>query len=122
MRFAGLPHVSYHLVGAAAKHALAYPAAVFCAETLAFGGGGAARHGARLLSAAVFEAMRRSTTVRVAGASFKLARSVRAMLDTDTTCLHTSVATFLLSRFPLSTAAVFVAKSLYFTNVAAAFC
>jgi len=61
VRFAGLPLASCLLVGAAAKHALACPAAVFCAETLAFRGGGAARHGARLvLSAAMFLAIRRS--------------------------------------------------------------
>ena len=47
------------LVGAAAKHAFSFAAAMFAAETLAFRGGGAARHGARLLSAAVFGAMRR---------------------------------------------------------------
>ena len=61
VRFAGLPLGAHHHVGAAAKHALAWTAAVFCAETLAPRGGGAARHGARLLlSAAVFAAMRRS--------------------------------------------------------------
>ena len=57
VRYAGLPHVSHHLVGAAAKHALTWTAAVFGAETLALRVCGAARHGARLVSATVFAAM-----------------------------------------------------------------
>ena len=48
MRCAGLPLGAHHHVGAAAKHALACPAAVLYAETLGFRGGGTARHGARL--------------------------------------------------------------------------
>ena len=57
MRCAGLPLGAHHPVGAATKHALAWTAAVFYAETLESRGGGAARHGARLvLSAAVFAA------------------------------------------------------------------
>ena len=58
MRCAGMPqHASHHLVGAAAQHSFVWTDAVFCAEALALGVGGAARHGARLLSAAVFLAM-----------------------------------------------------------------
>ena len=57
MRDAGLPLGARHHIGAAAKHALAWTTAVLLAETLALGGGGAARHRARLLSAAVFLAM-----------------------------------------------------------------
>ena len=98
MRCAGLPHVSYHLVGAAAKHALAWTTAVFLAKTLAPRGGGAARHGARLLSTAVFDAMRRSR-VGVGGASCKRARSTRAMLPADTACYRKRGAAFLLSHF-----------------------
>ena len=104
VRYAGLPHVSHHLVGAAAKHALAWTAAVFRAETLAGSVGGAARHGARLLRpAAVFEAMRRSR-VCVGGASCKLARSLRAMLGADTTCYRKRGAAFLLANCPAATA------------------
>ena len=58
VRYAGMPHASRLLVGAAAKHAFSFAAAMFRAETLAFRVGGAARHRARLLlSAAVFDAM-----------------------------------------------------------------
>ena len=57
MRNAGLPHAD-HLVGAALEKAFAWTAAVFDTQTLAYGGGGAACHGARLMVAtAVFEAM-----------------------------------------------------------------
>ena len=80
VRYAGLPLASCLLVGAAAKHAFAWTAAIFCAEALAGRGGGAARHGARLLlSAAVFATIR-SARVCVCGASCKLARSMRAMI------------------------------------------
>ena len=58
VRFAGLPLGAHHPVGAAAKHALAWTAAVFAAETLAVREGGAARLGARLLpSTTVFLAV-----------------------------------------------------------------
>ena len=117
MRGAGLPF-THHLVGAAAKDALACTAAVFCAETLAFGGGGAARHGARLLlSIAVFCAMRRSRA-SVGGASCKLARSMCTMLGTDATCLRKSGAAFLLAHFPAATA-VFVALASGFDGIGA---
>ena len=53
VRLAGLEEAD-HLVGAACSVAFACTAAVFGAETLALRGGGAARHGARLLSTAVF--------------------------------------------------------------------
>ena len=60
---------------------------VFATETLASRGGGAARHGARLLvSAAVFEAMWRCTTACVCGAAIELARSVRTVLAAKTSC------------------------------------
>ena len=142
--YAGLPPVSNHLVGAAAKHALAWTAAVFLAETLAFRVGGAARHGARLVSAAMFAAMRRSR-LRVGGASCKRARSTRAMLGADTACSCKGGATFLLAHLLAATAvlsapasssdgsgalveragpirAMFRAKPLCFSNAAAAFC
>ena len=111
VRYAGVPHASRPLVGATTKYALARTAAVFCAETLAFGGGGAARHGARLLSTAVFAAMRRSTTVCVGGASFKLARSIRAMLGTDAVCVRKSGAAFLLAHFLAATAVLAASAS-----------
>ena len=104
VRCAGMPLASRPLVGAAAKHALAFSAAVFCAETLAFSVGGAARHGARLLlSAAVFGAMRRCRSC-VGGASCKLARSICAMLAADTTCDCKRGAAFLLAHCPAATA------------------
>ena len=59
VRYAGLPLSAFHHVGAATKHAFAWTAAVFYADTLESRGGGAARHGARLLSTAVFAAIRR---------------------------------------------------------------
>ena len=99
-----MPHASRPLVGAAAKHAFAWTAAVFVAETLAFRAGGAARHGARLLlSTAVFTAIRRCRGC-VGGASFKLARSMRAVLGTDTTCSCKCGAAFLLAHFLAATA------------------
>lgn len=99
MRYAGTPLGAHHHIGAAAKHALAWTAAVFHAETLACRGGGAARHGARLvLSAAVFAAIRRSTTVCVGGASCKLARSICTMLGADTTRFSKRGAAFLLAH------------------------
>ena len=68
VRFAGMPRCSRHSVGAAVNHALAWTAPVFAAETLALGGGGAARHGARLvLPAAVFGA--ETLGFRVGGAA-----------------------------------------------------
>ena len=58
VRFAGLPLGARHRVGAAAKHAFAWTATMFTAETLGVRVGGAACHGARLLpSTAVFAAM-----------------------------------------------------------------
>ena len=140
---AGLPH-AHHLAGAAAKHALAWTATVFHAETLALRVGGAARHGARLLlSAAVFAAMQRPKSC-VGGAPCNLARFICTVLGTDTTCFGNGGAAFLRAHFPAATAVlaapasgldssgalveraepfstVFVAKPLCFTNVAAAF-
>ena len=105
MRCAGVPLASRPFVGAAAEHTFSVAAAVFAAEALADRGGGAARHGARLLvSAAVFEAMRSRCRVCVAGASCKIARSICAMLGTDATSHCTSGAAFLLAHFPAATA------------------
>ena len=62
------------------------------------------RHGARLLlSATVFLAMRRSR-VCAGGISFKLARSVCAMLAADATCFSKRGAAFLLAHSPAATA------------------
>ena len=60
---AGLPLGAHHHVGAAAKHALACTSAVFCAEALDFRGGGAARHGARLLLSAEYKDSCRSLII-----------------------------------------------------------
>ena len=104
VRCARLPLGAHHHIGAAAKHALAWTAAVFSAETLAFRGGGAACHGARLLlSASVFDAKRRCRGC-VGGASCKLARSTRPMFGADTACSYTRGAAFLLAHFPAATA------------------
>ena len=57
MRDAGLPHAD-HVVGAALEKAFAWTAAVFGTQTLAYRGGSAVRHGARLfLSATMFAAV-----------------------------------------------------------------
>ena len=57
VRNAGLPHAD-HLVGAALEKAFACTAAVFATQSLADRGGGASRHGARLVvTTAVFEAI-----------------------------------------------------------------
>ena len=117
---------------------------MFYAETLALRVGGAARHGARLsTSTAVFEAMQRSGFC-VGGASFKLARSTRAVLGADTAWKRKGGATFLLAHFLPATAvlaapasgvdgssavveqadlfgAMFTAKPSSCSNVAAAF-
>ena len=104
MRCAGLPLCAHHRVGAAAKHALASTAAVFCAETLGVRVGGAARHRAWLPSTtAVFDAMRRSRAC-VGGASCKLAGYVCAMLAADTTSVFKRGAAFLLAQFLGATA------------------
>ena len=78
--------------------------AVLGTETLASKGGGAARHGARLvLLPTVFDAMIRSITW-TAGAAFILACSIGTMLDADTTCLSKSGAAFLPAHFRAATA------------------
>ena len=112
MRSAGLPLASYLRGGAPTKHARISTTAVFCAQTLAVSIGDAARHGARLLSAAVFAAIRRSR-VCVGGASFKLARSIRAVLFADTACLRKRGAAFLLAHFPAATAVLFAPASCF---------
>lgn len=103
VRFAGLPLGAHHPVGAATNHALAWTAAVFEAETLGVRVGGAAHHRARLLSAAVFAAIRRCRLC-VGGAPFKFARSTRAVLGADTACFSKCGAAFLLAHFLPATA------------------
>ena len=113
VRYARTPLGAHHHVGAAAKHALAWTAAVFLAETLAFRGGGAARHGARLLlSTSVFAAMRRSSGC-VGGASCKLARSICTVLAADTACSCKRGAAFLLAHFPAGTAVLTAPSSCF---------
>ena len=102
VRNAGLPHGSEVFVGAAAKHALAWTAAVFCADALAFRAGGAARHGARLVSTTVCVAIPKYRCC-VGGAPFKLARSTCTMLATDTACSYKSGAAFFIAHFPFAT-------------------
>ena len=103
VRSAGLPHADDG-VGAVASVALACTAPVFGTEALAFGGGGAACHGARrVLSTTMFEAMLESC-VCVGGAPFGCARSVSTMLLAEAACLCKSVAVFDFAPFRASTA------------------
>ena len=85
---------------------------MFGAETLAGRVGGAARHGARLLSTAVFAAIRRCRGC-VGGASCKLARPTRAMLGADATCVRKSGTAFLLAHFTFATAVLVAPASGY---------
>ena len=85
VRYAGLPLGALHHVGAAAKHTFAWTAAVFAAETLACRVGGAARHGARLLSTAVFLAVF-GPRCPIRRTPFKLTYSTGTMLVANTTC------------------------------------
>ena len=105
-RFAGLSHVSPMLVGAAAKHALAWTATVFSAETLAVRVGGTSRYGARLLpSATVFVCCNgKIQDVRwwCVHRTCKLAGSLFVVLSADTTCYFTSDAAFLFASAPSS--------------------
>ena len=103
VRSAGLPHADDD-VGAVASVASAWTASVFGTEALAFGGGGAACHRARLLlSTTMFETMLGSC-VCVCGASFGCARSVSTMLGTEAPCVCKSVAVFHFAHFCAATA------------------
>mgnify|MGYP004293980417 CR=1 FL=1 len=79
VRLAGHDLGADHLVGAAGNKAWTWTAAVFGTETLAFRGGGAARHGARLPSTTMDGAIA-TFLCCVCGASIKLALSVRTVL------------------------------------------
>ena len=102
MLYAG-QELADHLVGATRNKAWIDTAAVFGTETLAFRGGGAARHGARLvLLPAVSDAMLRSLSW-TGGAAIKLASSNGAMLGADATCSSKSGAAFHLAHFCAAT-------------------
>eukprot|EP00729_Bicosta_minor_P032723 gene32723-biopygen30523 len=94
-----------HLVGAACDPTFIFAAAMFDAEAFASRGGGAARHGARLLllPTAVFEAMLEPSCCR-GGASIYLAPPIRTMPTATATCLGTSLAALDIAHFSASTA------------------
>ena len=102
VRAAGLEGAD-HLVGAACSVAFAWTAAVFSAETLADRGGGAARHGARLVYTTMDGAIA-TFLLRVCGASIKLALSICAMLTPDTPSKCKSITTVNLAHFSTATA------------------
>ena len=117
MRLAGLEPAD-HLVGAACNPAFAWTTAMFGTETLGVSVGGAARHGALcfLLSTAVCDAMLESSCC-IGGAAIKLALSVRAMLDAETTYLSKGDAAFRLAHFVLAAGtAMPVAVSLFISG------
>ena len=89
-----------HLVGTASNLAFTIAAAMFAAEAFASRGGGAARHGARLLllPAAVFDAMLEPLCCR-GGAILNLAPSIRTMLSATTTCKSKSLAALNVAHF-----------------------
>ena len=93
------------LVGAACDLAFLFAAAVFAAEAFAIRGGGAARHGARLLllPATVFEAMLEPLCCG-GSASINLAPSMRTMPSATATCLGTSLAALYVAHFGLAAA------------------
>ena len=79
------------LVGAECDPAILSATAMFKTEAFAIRGGGAARHGARLLPllAAVFDAMLASLCCR-GGASINLAPPIRTMPSATPTCMSKS--------------------------------
>ena len=101
-----------HLVRAATNKARTYTATMFGAETLANRGGGAVRHGARLLpaSAMVF-AIRFFSRCQTSGAACKLALSIRTMFNAETACFSNSGASFHLAHFRFATS-MYVTPSL----------
>ena len=111
MRSAGFEPAD-HRVGAACNPALICTTAMLGTETPGARGGGAARHGARLMvSTTVYEAIWRSTTLCVGGAAIKLAHALSTMLDTDTTCFSKGSAAFCLAHFLYAVTAVPIAIS-----------
>ena len=105
VRLAGLEK-AVTLAGAASDLAFLSNVAttMFATEALASRGGGAARHGARLLlPAAVCDAMLESLSCR-GGASINLAPPMRTMPDATATCLSTSLAALNLAHFGLAAA------------------
>ena len=110
---AGLEPADHH-VGATIDPAFTWTTAVLATETFAMRGGGAARHGARLLvSTAVNEAMWRSSTLCVGGAALRLAFALCTMLAADTTCCSKSGAAFRLAHFLVAVTAVLPAVSFF---------
>ena len=88
------------LAGAACDPAFIIAAAVFATEALAARGGGAARHGARLLHlpTAVCVAMLGSLCCR-GGASLTLAPSIRTVPDATAACFSKRLAAVNVAHF-----------------------
>ena len=104
VRAAGLEK-AVTVVGAASDTACTIAAAVFTTETPLTRGGGAARHGARLLllPATVFDAMLEPSCCR-GGASINLAPTIGTMPNATATSLSTSLAALNVAHFGLATA------------------
>ena len=88
------------LVGAACDSTFIFTTAVFAAEAFAIRGGGAARHGARLLRlpAAVCDAMLESVSCR-GGASLYLALPIRTMPSAAAACNSKHLAALNVAHF-----------------------
>ena len=88
------------LVGAACDLAFIFAAAMFAAKAFAIRGGGAARHGARLLllPAAVCDAMLEPLCCR-GGAPINLAPPIRTMPFATTACLSKRLAALNVAHF-----------------------
>ena len=104
VRRAGLEK-AVHLVGAARDSTFIFAAAVFDAEAFATRGGGAARHGARLLllPAAVCDAMLEPFSCW-GGASIILAPPEGTMPSATAACKSTRLAALNVAHFGLATA------------------
>ena len=102
VRLAGLEK-AVTLVGAACDPAFLSAAAVFGTEAFASRGGGAARHGARLLllPPAVCDAMLESSCCR-GGASINLAPAMRTMSDATATGISKRFAALNVAYFCLA--------------------
>ena len=94
-----------HFVGAASDPAFTIAAAVFITEAFTRRGGGAARHGARLLllPTAVCDAVLEPSCCR-GGALINLALSMRAMSFATTTSISASFAALNVAHFRAATA------------------
>ena len=104
VRLAGLEK-AVHFVGAACDLAFTIAAAMFAAEAFTSRGGGAARHGARLLllPAAVCDAMLEPLSCR-GGASINLAPAIRTVPSAPAAGMSKSLAALNVAHFGAATA------------------